>query len=474
MKSTIADVTGWEALDSRGRPTVACRVTLDSGAVGRAIVPSGASTGSHEAVELRDGGDRYGGYGVSRAVDGLRSELRPAIQGMDADNYPAVDDRLTECDGTATLERLGGNAVLAVSLAVCLAAAHHAGAPLWRFVADRVDTAAPVELPMPMINIFSGGAHAGRTLDIQDVLAIPIGATTIGEAMELIARVRAAAATLVRAAGGHAGLVADEGGLTAALPDNGAALQLVTDSIAAAGLRPGIDIALAVDLAATQFAHDNVYELAIEQKTLTTDEWLDLVVDWCVRYPLLSVEDPLAEDDWSGWQRATRRVPADCQLLGDDLFVTDAERLGRGIQAGVGNAVLIKPNQAGTLTRAQRVLEAAHRAGYATVVSARSGDTENYWLADLAVGWRAGQIKVGSLTRAERTAKWNRLLEISHDNPDLPLAGRNRFGSRNPNRGRPSPGRTSESRAGSALDRAAHSLEDVPLHRDEEDDDRHQ
>ncbi|HVX42786.1 MAG TPA: phosphopyruvate hydratase [Mycobacteriales bacterium] len=431
MKTDIAEIAAWEALDSRGRPTVACRVRLEGGAVGRAIVPSGASTGGHEAIERRDGGERYSGYGVRGAVTALIEELAPAVHGMDAVDYRRVDARLEEVDGTAALERIGANAVLAVSLAGCLAAGAATGRPLWRFLTEQVQTPAPPRLPLPMINIISGGAHAGRALDVQDILAVPVAATSFAEAIELTARVRAATAVLLERAGGAAALVADEGGLAAALGSNAAALDLITDGISAAGLQPGEDVAVALDVAANQFL-DNTgdYHLASEDTTLTPAEWLETVRQWCDRYPLISIEDVLAEDDWAGWQEAGRILPPDRQLLGDDLFATNAGRLQRGITESVANAVLVKPNQAGTLSRAQEVLEAAHAAGYATVVSARSGDTEDSWLADLAVGWRAGQVKVGSLTRSERTAKWNRLLEIEHDTPELPLAGRNSLGRR--------------------------------------------
>jgi enolase len=427
----IVEVVAWEALDSRGRPTVACRVHLAGGAVGRAIVPSGASTGSHEAVERRDGGTRYGGWGVRRAVEGVATDLGPAVVGLDATRQDAVDARLEEVDGTPELRRIGANAVLAVSLATALAGARARGLPLWKSLAvsdaPAVPTAAAsaaapgdeaeqVLLPMPMVNVFSGGAHAARAIDIQDVLAVPVGADNFADALELVERVRSATAALLDSRGTGTGLVADEGGLAAPLPSNEAALALVTEGIQAAGMTPGKDVALAVDLAASQFGTvDGAYRLRCEDRLLDRDGWLAEVDRWCERYPIVSLEDVLHEDDWEGWTLAAARLPGRCQLLGDDLFATHHDRVEKGIACRAANAVLVKPNQAGTLTRAQRVLRRAQQAGLATVVSARSGDTEDTWLADLAVGWRAGQIKVGSTHRSERTAKWNRLLELAHD-----------------------------------------------------------
>ncbi|MGH3490744.1 MAG: phosphopyruvate hydratase [Actinopolymorphaceae bacterium] len=436
----IVDVVAWEALDSRGRPTVACRVHLAGGAVGRAVVPSGASTGSHEAVERRDGGTRYGGWGVHGAVEAVRTELRAAVVGLDATRQDVVDARLEEADGTPDLRRTGANAVLAVSLATALAGARALGLPLWRSLgrtdgaddpADPDDAPAPVLLPMPMVNVFSGGAHAARAIDLQDVLAVPVGAGSFAYGLELADRVRTATAALLDSRGAGTGLVADEGGLAAPLPTNEAALALVTEGIEAAGLTPGRDVALAVDLAASQFGTaDGTYRLRCEDRVLDRDGWLAEVSRWCDRYPIVSLEDVLHEDDWEGWTLAARTLPDDRQLLGDDLFATHLDRVEKGIDCQAANAVLVKPNQAGTLSRAQRVLRRAQQAGLATVVSARSGDTEDSWLADLAVGWRAGQVKVGSTTRSERTAKWNRLLELEHDLGDAAvLADRSVLGT---------------------------------------------
>ena len=406
--TTISEITAWEALDSRGKPTVGCAVRLDGGADGEATVPSGASTGAHEARELRDGGPRYGGNGVRTAVGNVTGPLADAVRGLDAADQQAVDLALREADGTADLGRLGANAILAVSVATAIAAAAARGLPLYRAVATR--DATPL-LPLPMVNIISGGAHAGRAIDVQDFLAVPLGARSFAEAIEWCARVRAGTAEVLTDRGVPTALVADEGGLATTLPTNRAALDLLVAGIGRAGLRPGDDVGIAIDIAATQLHHDGRYRLAAEQRDLTAEELVGELAQWCAAYPIVSLEDALAEDDWTGWRHATERLSGR-QLLGDDLFVTDLARLERGITEQIGNAVLVKPNQTGTLHDARTVVTRAHEAGYATVLSARSGETEDTWLADLAVGWRTGQIKVGSTTRSERTAKWNRLLRI--------------------------------------------------------------
>lgn len=408
--TAIAELHAWEALDSRGRPTVAAEVVLEGGARGRATVPSGASTGRHEARELRDGGTRYGGHGVRAAVANVTGELAAAVRGVDATDQPGVDRALRDADGTEDLGRLGANAVLAVSVGTAVAAAAAQGLALHAAVAE--PGARPL-LPLPMVNIISGGAHAGRTLDVQDFLAVPLGATSFAEAIEWCARVRAGAAQVLVDHGHVVALVADEGGLGPRLPDNRSALDVLVAGIERAGLRPGTDIGIAVDVAATQFATgEGEYTLAAEGgRVLDADGLVDELVSWCDRYPIVSIEDALAEDDWAGWARATEALRGR-QLLGDDLFVTDPRRLQRGIDAGVATAVLVKPNQVGTLSDARSVVRRAHDVGYTTVLSARSGETEDDWLADLAVGWRTGQIKVGSTTRSERTAKWNRLLQL--------------------------------------------------------------
>jgi enolase 1/2/3 len=415
----IERVLGWEALDSRGTPTVACAVTVHGGAEGQATVPSGASTGSHEAHELRDGGSRFGGKGVRTAVDAVNGEIAQALRGRDAADQELVDDLLRSLDGTPALERLGANATLAVSIACALAVAAKERLPLWRLLAPEQR---PL-LPLPMVNVLSGGAHAGRLIDIQDVLVVPVGASSFSEALEWSARVRAAAVEVLRSRGDATALVADEGGVAAAFQANREAVEVVLAAIERGGLTPGEQAAIAVDVAATQLQSTGAYHFASEHRTLRSDDLVLELRSWCDTYPIVSVEDPVGEDDTRGWQLASERL-GDVQLIGDDLFVTSTDRLAAGIAAGIGNAVLVKPNQIGTLTEARRVVDLARSAGYATVLSARSGDTEDSWLADLAVGWRTGQLKVGSTTRSERTAKWNRLLRLEAEFPEAEFAGR--------------------------------------------------
>ena len=410
-QSLVSAVFAWEALDSRGNPTVGCCAELAGGHSGQVIVPSGASTGRYEAAELRDGGQRYGGKGVRNAVRHVNDVLAPLVTGLDAHDHDAVDAAMEAVDGTGALERLGANAVLAVSVAVLLAAAAQAGQPLYRYLDASGE---PVLLPMPMINIASGGAHAGGLIDIQDVLAVPAGAASFAQAIEWAWRIRRAVAGALRAVhGSTSALVADEGGLAARFGSNRAAVAAVAEGVAQAGLRPGEDVVLAVDVAAAQFRlPDGRYRLAADDRVVTAAGLVDEVAGWCDSCYVASVEDVASDDDWDGWEYARTAIPAGVQLLGDDLFATNLARLDRGIAAGIGNAVLVKPNQAGTLRRTAAVVRRAQQAGYATVISARSGDSEDSWLADLAIGWRAGQIKVGSLTRSERTAKWNRLLRL--------------------------------------------------------------
>ncbi len=407
MTARITHIHAWEALDSRGRPTVAARVALNDGSEGIALVPSGASAGSHEAVELRDRGSRYEGRGVRAAVANVNTTLANLTIGQE----PAqVDSVLTGVDESPQFATIGANAVLAVSLAAARAGAASAGMSLARHLsgADR-----PLLLPMPMVNVLSGGAHAGAVLDVQDFLVIPVGATSFAEAIEWAGAVRDTATRIALGAGHrHAALVADEGGLGLALPANRTALRLLVEAIEKSGFTPGTQVSIAIDVAATQFYRDSRYRLAVENRDLTAAELIDEVADWCEQYPIVSVEDLLAEDDWDAWRDATTVLGSRIELVGDDLFVTQTERLQRGIDSGVGNSVLVKVNQNGLLSGARAVIDLARAAGYRTVVSARSGDTEDSWLADLAVGWRAGQIKVGSTHRSERTSKWNRLLQL--------------------------------------------------------------
>ena len=416
----IERVLAWEALDSRGTPTVACVVQLEGGVQGEAIVPSGASTGTYEAHERRDGGERYGGKGVSDAVAAVRDEIGPVLAGADAADQAAVDSALRALDGTSNLSRLGANAVLAVSVASAVADARSAGMPLWR----RLAPDGPPLLPLPMVNVISGGAHAGGLIDVQDFLVVPVGATSFSEALEWSVRVRAATAAELARLGHTSSLVADEGGLAAPLPSNRAALDLLLAGIEHSGLEPGFEVAIAVDVAATQLVVDGGYRFASERRTLRETELVEELALWVGDYPIVSIEDALGEDDGDGWGLITGHLANRIQLVGDDLFVTSPERLRAGIRDGIANAVLVKPNQVGTLTEAAHVVEIAKAAGYATVLSARSGETEDSWLADLAVGWRTGQIKVGSTTRSERTAKWNRLLRIEAEHPDATFAGR--------------------------------------------------
>jgi enolase len=425
LSTTISGVLAWEALDSRGNPTVACEVQLSGGATGSAIAPSGASTGAHEAHELRDGASRYGGKGVQRAVANVCDVLADAITGLDASDQHSIDDALRVADGTTNLSRLGANAVLALSLASLKAAAAAAGEPLWRFAFDA--TQSKIELPMPMINIISGGAHAGRALDIQDVLVVPIGAEAFSQALEWVDRVRRATAAELAELGYPTALVADEGGYGPDLPSNRSALEVVTTAIERAGFSPGNDVALALDIAASQFYDERSrrYILAAEDRKLSADEWARELAGWCSSFPVISVEDGMAEDDWDGWAVVTKAIGSATQIVGDDLFTTNPERLQYGISRGVANAVLVKPNQIGTVSDTHALIHAAKSAGYATVISARSGETEQSWLADLSVAWRTGQIKVGSLARSERTAKWNRLLRLEAELQDVALfAGR--------------------------------------------------
>ncbi len=416
----IEHVLGWEALDSRGAPTVGCVVRLESGAEGEAIVPSGASTGTHEAHERRDGEERYGGKGVRGAVRALRDEIGPLLLGRDPADQQGIDGALRALDGTPDLHRLGANAVLGASVACALAAARTRGMPLWQLLAP---DEAPL-LPLPMVNVISGGAHAGRMIDVQDFLVVPVGAASFAEAIEWAARVRAATADELRRHGHEVSLVADEGGLAGPLPSNRAALDLLLAGIERSGLVPGSQAAIAVDVAATQLLAAGGYALASEGRSLRAGELVEELAGWSDDYPIVSIEDALGEDDGEGWGLVTGRLADRIQLLGDDLFATSPDRLRAGIRAGIANAVLVKPNQVGTLTDARRVVEIAKEAGYATVLSARSGETEDAWLADLAVGWRTGQIKVGSTMRSERTAKWNRLLRIEAERPDAVFAGR--------------------------------------------------
>jgi enolase len=417
----IEQVHAREVLDSRGRPTVEVDVRLHGGSLGRAIVPSGASTSRSEAVELRDGDrSRYRGLGVLRAVANVNAVIAPAVAGMDARDQKGLDRALVALDGTPNKARLGANAILGVSLAAARAAAAAEGVPLYRYI--RLPGREPI-MPLPMVNILSGGHHAQQILEMQDFLVIPVGAPTYRRALEMVCDVWLAARDLLAREVGPVG-IADEGGFPAAFKTHRAALEFLVRAIEAAGLRPGADMSIALDVAASHFYREGRYHLR-DYPVLTADGMAALLEEWAGQYPICSVEDGLAEDDWEGWAVLSRRLGQKLQLLGDDLFATNPERLVRGVQAGIANAVLIKPNQIGTLTETLQVMAAAYAAGYRCVVSARSGDTEDPLLADLAVATGAGQIKIGSVSRSERLAKYNQLLRIEEElGPNAPFAGR--------------------------------------------------
>lgn len=416
----INQVYARQILDSRGRPTVEVDVSTDDGALGRAAVPSGASTGSKEARELRDGSAEYAGYGVRTAVSHVNGEIAPAVLGHDVREQAALDKFLTELDGTEYLGRLGANAILGVSLAACRAAAHSQRMPLHEWVAALAGTTP--SLPMPMVNILSGGLHAGRGMDVQDFLAVPAAATSMAGAIEMASRVRSAAADAV-AARSLPTLLADEGGLAPGLETGRAALELMIEAIERAGLTPGRDVVLAIDVAANGLwdAGKGSYHLAREGRYADTAEMVDMAAGWAADFPVSSIEDALDEEDWRGWRLLTERLGDRLNLIGDDLFATKPGRLERGIRLGAANGILVKVNQNGTLSGTLDVVAAARAAGYVAVVSARSGETEDSFLSDLAVGTGAGQIKIGSLRSSERLAKYNQLLRIAED-PGLSFA----------------------------------------------------
>lgn len=413
--SVIERVHAREVLDSRGTPTVEVDVTLAGGVTGRAIVPSGASTGRYEALELRDGdARRYAGKGVRRAVEHVNSVLAGSIQGMEATEQAQIDARLRDLDATPEKRRLGANALLGVSLATAHAAARSLDMPLYRYLA-RLSGQSGRLLPVPMVNIISGGLHAGRQLDMQDFLIIPRGAPNYSDALAQIVAVWRATGAELEARGYEARLVADEGGFGPALRSHSEALDVLVAAIERARLRPGEDIAFAIDVAASHFYRDGRYHLAAEDRVLDAEGMADLLAGWTDRYPLISVEDPCAEDDWEGWRIITERLGDRLQIIGDDLFTTNPRRLAEGIERGVANAILIKVNQIGTLSETLETLAEARRASYRPVISARSGETEDATIADLAVGTDAGQIKIGSITRSERLAKYNQLLRIEEE-----------------------------------------------------------
>jgi enolase len=405
--TTIAYVHARRVWDSRGRPTVEADVLLEGGAVGRAIAPAGASTGSGEALDLRDGGTAFGGYDVTKAVGNVNSIIARAVAGMDAGDQEALDERLIELDGTRNKTRLGANATLSVSMAVAHAAAAATGEPLYRHLGG-VDATL---IPLPQIQIFGGGAHAGRRVDIQDFMVMCPAAETFAQALDWTAEVYRAAGKLMEAAGSLAG-VADEGGWWPSFSSNEQALDTLVSAIEKAGFRPGEQVGIALDIAASEFGAKGRYKLALDGKDLSSGEMIELLTGWIGRYPILSIEDPLAEDDLDGFVAFSRAVGGKVQIVGDDFLVSDADRVRDAAAKGAANTVLLKPNQRGTLTETYDARRAAAECGYAMIVSARSGETEDVTIAHLAVGWSAGQLKVGSFTRGERMAKWNEMLRI--------------------------------------------------------------
>jgi enolase len=406
--SAIRSIAAREILDSRGNPTIEAEVVTAAGARGSAMVPSGASTGSREALELRDKDPkRYGGKGVLNAIRNIHEKIAPAVRGMDADDQSAVDRKMIELDGTANKRTLGANAILAVSLASARAAAAEKGMPLYRHVGGR----APFTMPVPMMNIINGGVHADNSVDMQEFMILPVGAASFAEAVRCGAEVfHALKAVLSKRGLGTA--VGDEGGFAPDLSSNEAAIEVILEAIGKAGYRAGAEVALGLDVASSEFYRGGRYVLESEQRSLSAAEFTEYLADWVGKYPILTIEDGMAEDDWEGWGLLTRRLGSSVQLVGDDLFVTDARTLQRGIDAKVANSILIKVNQIGTLTETLEAIALAKRAGYATVVSHRSGETEDTTIADLAVGADAGQIKTGSLSRSDRVAKYNRLMKI--------------------------------------------------------------
>ncbi|CAN1573268.1 Eno Enolase [Burkholderiaceae bacterium] len=410
--SAIVDIIGREILDSRGNPTVECDVLLESGAMGRAAVPSGASTGSREAIELRDGDkSRYLGKGVLRAVENLNTEISEALMGLDAQEQTFLDRTLIELDGTEGKSRLGANAILAASMAVARAAADESGLSLYRYFGG----SGPMSMPVPMMNVINGGAHANNTLDMQELMILPIGASSFREALRMGAEIFHALKKIINDQG-MSTAVGDEGGFAPNVPNHEAAIQLILRAIENAGYEPGSQIALGLDCAASEFYRDGKYTLHGEGGvSLSSEALTDLLSTWCDKYPIISIEDGMAENDWAGWKHLTERLGRKVQLVGDDLFVTNTKILKQGIDQGIANSILIKINQIGTLTETFAAIEMAKRFGYTAVVSHRSGETEDSTIADIAVATNAMQIKTGSLSRSDRMAKYNQLLRIEEE-----------------------------------------------------------
>ncbi len=413
--SAIVDIVGREILDSRGNPTVECDVLLESGTMGRAAVPSGASTGSREAIELRDGDKtRYGGKGVLRAVEHINTEISEAVLGLDASEQAFLDKTLIDLDGTENKSRLGANATLAVSMAVARAAAEESGLPLYRYLGG----SGGMSMPVPMMNLINGGAHANNNLDLQELMIIPLGAPSFREAVRYGAEVFHALKKIIDAKG-MSTAVGDEGGFAPNVASHEAALQMLIEAIDKAGYTPGEQIAIGLDCAASEFFKDGKYQLSGEGMVLSAAEWTDILATWADKYPIVSIEDGMAENDWDGWKHLTDKLGQRLQLVGDDLFVTNTRILKEGIAKRVANSILIKINQIGTLTETFAAIEMAKRANYTAVISHRSGETEDATIADIAVGTNAGQIKTGSMSRSDRVAKYNQLLRIEEDLGDV-------------------------------------------------------
>jgi len=409
--SAIVDVVAREILDSRGNPTIEADVVLESGVSGRAAVPSGASTGSKEAIELRDGDPaRYMGKGVTKAVDNVNTEICEAVLGLDATEQGLIDRTLIELDGTDNKGRLGANAILAVSCAVAKAGAEESSLPLYRYLGG----VGEMQLPVPLMNVINGGAHANNAIDLQEFMIVPLGAPTFREALRYGVEVFHRLKKLIDERGMPT-TVGDEGGFAPNLPSNEAALQLLVEAIDQAGYTPGTDVALALDCAASEFYREKRYHLEAENRALTSEQFADMLATWADKYPIVSIEDGMSEHDWDGWKYLTERVGKNLQLVGDDLFVTNTKILKQGIARGVANSILIKINQIGTLSETFAAITMAHRAGYTAIISHRSGETEDSLIADIAVGTNAGQIKTGSLSRSDRIAKYNQLLRIEED-----------------------------------------------------------
>jgi enolase len=422
--SSIVDVVAREILDSRGNPTVEADVLIESGVMGRASVPSGASTGSREALELRDkDNNRYGGKGVLQAVENINTEISEAIMGLDAQEQSFIDHILIDLDGTETKSRLGANALLAVSMAVAKAAAEESGLPLYRYFGG----SGPMQMPVPMMNVINGGAHANNSLDMQEFMIVPVGMQSFREALRCGAEVFQALKKLLESKG-LSTTVGDEGGFAPNLQNHETAIQYILEAVDKAGYQPGADVVIALDCASTEFYKDGKYKLDGEGLELSAAGFTDFLANWTEKFPIISIEDGMAESDWEGWRGLTERLGKRVQLVGDDLFVTNTKILREGIQLGIANSILIKVNQIGTLTETFAAIEMAKRAGYTSVISHRSGETEDTTIADIAVGTNALQIKTGSLSRSDRIAKYNQLLRIEEDLGDaVSYPGRDAF-----------------------------------------------